>query len=73
MDDPVVKVGQIWRDRDYRMHHRFIRVIGIDGDRATVRECNIYGEPIINRVSKILVRRFRPTSTGFDLISEAVQ
>lgn len=63
-----VKVGQIWQDRDWRVKDRFVRVIDIKGDSATCQRCDRDGKSLTHRVTSILLRRFRPTSTGYDLM-----
>lgn len=66
---PEVKVGQIWKDRDRRERDRFIRIAGIGQEKALCERCDKNGNMIGNRrPTEILLRRFRPTSTGYDLV-----
>lgn len=60
-----IKVGQIWQDNDKRMNGRQIKVISIEGAYAFCRHPQGIGRPV-----RIRLDRFRPTSTGFVLISE---
>jgi hypothetical protein len=62
-----VKVGQVWKDNDPRRNYRRdLKVLSIDGDRAVVQHPNGIG-----RKTKIRLDRFRPTTTGYKLVSEA--
>jgi len=55
-----VKIGQVWVDIDPRMGRRKLKVVAIEGDRAVV-------ETASGRKTKILLNRFKPTSTGYRL------
>ena len=61
---PDVKVGQVWTDRDYRMKGRKLKVVRLDSDFAY---CKVL--PFESKEVRILLRRFRPTSTGYDLVA----
>ena|ERR1700722_11040135 len=70
--DPVmqeVKAGQIWRDRDPRQEtKREFIVERVEGDYAyCLTKANALH---LGRHVRIALRRFRPTNTGYDLVSE---
>jgi hypothetical protein len=73
---PVVKVGQVWKDNDKRMTARHLRVESIPEDptakdaKCTLVPCRPNGSAITIRTVKILIRRMRPTSTGYTLIKD---
>lgn len=58
----LVEPGQIWRDRDKRMHGRLVTVLSVEYGSARVRT-----EPG-GMERSIAVQRMKPTSTGFDLM-----
>lgn len=60
MPKTEVKVGQVWQDMDYRMRGARLIVIDIQGDYAICRRNE--------RTIKILLRRFRQSSTGYRLV-----
>lgn len=60
-----VKPGQVWADRDWRMTGRKLTVKSVDGEYAYCS--TLFG----NREVRILLRRFKPTSTGYDLVADA--
>jgi len=81
-----VRVGQIWADNDWRAEGRTLRVDKVDrdyayctvltnptkaqarldaGNRSDVRDMR--GKP-----TRIRLDRFRPTSTGYRLVAEAM-
>jgi hypothetical protein len=76
MNISIVKVGQVWKDRDKRRLNRHLRVIEIPKDltapgaRATLQPCKLNGQFISTRTTRILVSRMRPTSTEFDLVKD---
>ena len=76
MNISIVKVGQVWKDRDKRRLNRHLRVIEIPKDltalgaRATLQPCKLNGQFISTRTTRILVSRMRPTFTGFDLVKD---
>lgn len=67
-----VKVGQIWEDCDYRAAGRQIRVIEINGDKATVettqRARNSFGPT--GRKTIISIKRMKPTKSGYRLVAD---
>jgi hypothetical protein len=81
---PVVRPRQIWADNDKRLDGRRIRVDSIDGDHAncTITADATPNEKTaghilrppgwtnVGRTTRIALHRFRPTSTGYRLISE---
>lgn len=78
---PEVKIGQVWIDNDKRCNGRAVQVQAIqnDGlyDRATVVatigtiEDGTFKPKHPTRVSKILVSRMKPTSSGYRLMEQA--
>lgn len=85
MDTPRVSVGQVWEDNDWRGRGRTIRVDRIDARYAycTVLTNSHLAEQAMadpvkagymprdtrGRTTRILLSRFRPTSTGFRFLS----
>lgn len=71
---PKVKRGQVWRDRDKRQPGRWLVVRGLtpERDRAVceVHERGRFFGDIHNtgRLTKVRLDRFRPTSTGYELV-----
>lgn len=57
-----VKVGQVWKDNDKRAGDRQIEVLAVDSEYALV--VNIF----TGKKSRILLKRFKPNSTGYTLI-----
>ncbi len=71
---PQVRVGQVWKDNDKRIGERYLVVRKIEGDRAFCCLCDSQGYPsglARQPVVRILLRRFRPTSTGYVLVKDA--
>lgn len=75
-----VKPGQVWADNDPRHEHRrLIRVVRVTGPsdaRPNSARCVAWYEdgPHANRDARdtwIRLDRFRPTATGYRLVSEA--
>jgi len=68
-----VRPGQIWADNDKRSAGRRLRVVEIDGTHAVVVQVDARGvvdSRMRVRRSRIRLDRFRPTSTGYRLVSE---
>lgn len=69
--DPDVRVGQIWQDCDKRLRgERTLEVLQRLPNGAV---CRVFfrGEPMRNKpTTVILLRRFRPNSTGYRLIQD---
>jgi hypothetical protein len=67
-----VKVGQVWADNDKRSEGRHVRVVAIERlhRRAVVRRCSSTGEFTGAQVTRIRLERFKPTSTGYRLVSD---
>lgn len=64
----VVRVGQVWADNDWRSEGRTVMVMEIVGDRAI---CSVaWPNHKHLRRTAIALRRFRPNSTGYRLISD---
>jgi hypothetical protein len=59
-----VRVGQVWEDNDPRGTRRKITVIAIKLDQALVQSS-------VGRKTKITLSRFRPTNTGYKLVTDA--
>lgn len=65
-----VKVGQVWRSMDYREPYSFKKVVSVDDDlKASMLACSPNGSRTYSQKSRILLRRFKPTSTGYELIN----
>lgn len=69
-----VQIGQVWADNDTRTEGRTVKVEEINGDKAV---CRVLAPPFdypqgrVGHTTKIAIRRFKPTSTGYRLIREA--
>lgn len=67
-----VKPGQVWADNDPREEGRTLRVERIEDDKAicTVLSNRSVGSytASVGRITRISLRRFRPTSTGYRLV-----
>lgn len=62
---PEVRVGQVWADNDTRvLEERQILVLEIQNGKVKCRNTKTA------RVSWVSVERFRPTSTGYHLVSQ---
>ncbi|WP_206004870.1 hypothetical protein [Rhodococcus pseudokoreensis] len=72
--DMSLRVGQVWGDNDPRVKGRTVKVEAIEGEKAL---CRVLAAPFdspesrTGHATRISVRRFRPTSTGYRLIREA--
>lgn len=70
-----VQPGQIWADNDPRSEGRQVRIVAVDGTHATVELVTGRGvghdaaKP--GRRTRIRLDRFRPTSTGYRLVTHA--
>lgn len=66
-----VKPGQIWADNDWRCDGRQVQVVRIDGEYAV---CDVIAgvggnpPPRPRPPVRILLRRFKPTSTGYRFV-----
>ncbi|WP_030506393.1 DUF6354 family protein [Microbispora rosea] len=67
---PDVKPGQIWQDCDKRSSGRKVRVIAVGETHATVEQVVTGRTTRQPRQSRIRLDRFRPTSTGYRLVSD---
>ena len=73
MTTPTVRVGQVWADNDKRSHGRRVRVVELDGTHAIVTQVDIRG--VVDsrrreRRTRIRLDRFKPTSTGYRLVTD---
>jgi hypothetical protein len=70
---PDVRPQQVWADNDARSAGRTLRVDAIDGQQAVctvlTTAAGAIGTP--GRSVRIAVRRFRPTSTGYRLLTDS--
>jgi hypothetical protein len=67
-----VKVGQVWADNDPRVPWRKIRVDEIVRGYAMVTVVEDPTSPkCVGKQRRIRLDRFRPTSTGYRLVSDA--
>jgi hypothetical protein len=68
-ESPVVKVGQVWEDWDSRFRdsqqRRLISIERIDGAYAYCSGLST------GKKTRVRVDRFRPTASGYRLVSEA--
>ena len=63
-ETPVVKVGQVWQDCDKRSYGRRVRVVRVE-------DPYVYVEAVATgRKARLMLRRMRPTSTGFRLVED---
>lgn len=64
----TVRVGQIWEDNDHRItegaYRRRFKVLAIENGKALVETMNG-----ASRKTKIKLERFRPTATGYRIVS----
>jgi hypothetical protein len=85
-DTPEVRIGQVWADNDKRGYGRRVRVIAIEPAqpggphknpvpaRAVVELVDArknWPDTKPGRRTRIRLDRFRPTSTGYRLVSDA--
>lgn len=74
MTAPEVRVGQIWADNDRRSAGRLVKVLKVDSRYAEVVACDMNGNwspsALRARHTRILLTRFRPTSTGYRLVED---
>jgi hypothetical protein len=68
-EPPTVRVNSVWADNDKRCEGRRVRVVEIDATHATVVPVDIRAR--YARRTRIRLDRFRPTSTGYRLVSDA--
>lgn len=68
------KVGQIWADRDPRVTaKRWLKIERTDERYAyCIRSWNKGASWTARPLVRIALSRFRPTATGYDLLSETV-
>lgn len=68
-ETPEVEVGQVWADNDKRSAGRYVRVDEVGATHAHVTTCDDAGNPHPNilgaRKTRIMLKRFRPTATGY--------
>jgi hypothetical protein len=79
---PDVQVGQVWLDYDARLRRRLwgvqrlvrvVEIVDVDGmtwPYAKVVTSLDGGKNWGSRQTRIRIRRFRPTSTGYKLVEE---
>lgn len=74
MANEEVRVGQVWADNDKRSTNRKVRVISIELGSALVEPVTVTPQGAVARVpgrpTRIRLDRFRPTATGYRLISQ---
>ena len=70
--DPEVEPGQVWIDNDPRSEgRRTLRVLRIEGDRVIcLTLTDWHGAKDGSKETRIALRRFKPTSTGYRLADE---
>ena len=70
--EQTVRVGQVWQDCDQRnAQDRYVRVTAIEDEHGRA-VCEAWYDVLDSRRRTVRIRldRFRPTSTGYRLISE---
>jgi hypothetical protein len=76
---PPVRVGQVWADNDPRSKGRTVRVLAVANDRATCKVLTDIEDPAqrtrsaVGKITRISLRRLRPTSTGYTLIEDVAE
>ena len=65
-----VRPGQVWKDLDWRMGDRHCRVLSVAEGYARMQCCNSTGYILMERVTKVAVRRMHRHSTGWALVSK---
>lgn len=61
-------VGQVWADNDWRSAGRKLLIVKIEGDYAI---CSVvWPHHKTRKRTKVALRRFRPNSTGYRLVSD---
>jgi hypothetical protein len=61
-----VRIGQLWKDNDPRVPNRYLKILDVKDGYA-------YARVLAGKQTKIKLSRFKPTSTGYILISEYYQ
>ncbi|WP_280465636.1 hypothetical protein [Nocardia brasiliensis] len=64
MNETVVKPGQVWADNDPRSTGRLVTILEVGETHATVKSTTL------KRVTKIRLDRFKPTRTGYRLVTD---
>jgi hypothetical protein len=71
-NESKVRPGQVWADMDSRSSGRTVRVVEVDATHAVVETASngprVYAR--LGRRYRIRLDRFRPTGTGYRLVSE---
>lgn len=67
-----VKPGQIWADNDWRSKGRTVRVLEVGAVRVDVEVLTAVGGEVLAKPRRVRIRRdrFKPTSTGYRLLTE---
>ncbi|MGW4467489.1 DUF6354 family protein [Micromonospora sp. NPDC004704] len=68
MNVPAVAVGQVWADNDRRSAGRKVRIIHVTESHAVVGPADPKAR---GRATRIRLDRFRPTTTGYRLLTNA--
>ena len=68
-----VKVGQVWKDMDKRMNNRRLTVIKVDAEYAYLVPEFQARLGTWKRMSRVKLRRMKPTSTGYALVQESIK
>lgn len=68
---PDVRPGQVWMDNDPRVPTRYLRVLSVTSAHAEVVQTDRHGVVVgKERKTRIRLDRFRPTSTGYRLVTD---
>ena len=65
-----VKVGQLWRDLDYRQNGRLVQVLAVEKGRATIANYS-HSTGLEKSTTKLSVQRMHKSSTGWQLVQES--
>lgn len=73
-EQPAVRPGQVWADNDKRSAGRQVRVVSVDDTHATVVLHAVrpggHQQAQLGRKTRVRLDRFRPTPTGYRLVSD---
>ena len=67
----TVRTGQVWADNDPRSAPRTVRVLEVDDEKALVEVVTPAAAATnAGARTRISVKRFRPTTTGYRLVED---
>lgn len=71
--EPEVKVGQVWADNDARARGRTLEVLEVGENHAVCKvltPARFANVSTTGRTVRIMLRRFKPNSTGYRLLED---